>query len=461
MEVIPSPEDCEEKEVKEEKGNCVDSLISEGDYNNDCKEPIVLDDDEDYIPPNKKESNNHLPPDISFECCFCQTVIYTQDDVFIHCKSMHVGRAVVIKVKDGPAIKYMGSLTEFTCGECRKEIHSVNDLNNHIAGHIIDYKHRKTKPKESRLKNQYRSCLMCSCVFETFFALKKHNEIEHPSEGSLYECQKCGEVFNQCSTYLRHKMYSHTKKERKEYQALSTNTTTSTFTRVNHMCALFVENNLVKIAIWSKHKARVHPQSLDFVCNICGKKCATNEYLRYHIKVRHSESLPYSKHSNNPEKYQCHLCDKSYMNKTFLTNHIDVIHNGLKLFCCQICGKTCSSAHNLKLHENLHEETLIHKDQEELKLLECEECGKTFRISKDLRAHIKVVHKQIKDFKCDICDKAFSFRTHLKRHKQTIHDESCEYKCHVCSVLFFQKPSLRKHLEKVHNINSTTSSNSL
>ena len=52
----------------------------------------------------------------------------------------------------------------------------------------------------------------------------------------------------------------------------------------------------------------------------------------------------------------------------------------------------------------------------------CDTCGKTSSSARDLRKHINTVHNEQKDHKCDSCGKAFSQAWILKKHIDTVHN---------------------------------------
>ena len=51
----------------------------------------------------------------------------------------------------------------------------------------------------------------------------------------------------------------------------------------------------------------------------------------------------------------------------------------------------------------------------------CEPCGKSFSTAGNLKIHIHTVHEGHKDHKCESCDKSFSQAGSLKKHFNKIH----------------------------------------
>ena len=57
-----------------------------------------------------------------------------------------------------------------------------------------------------------------------------------------------------------------------------------------------------------------------------------------------------------------------------------------------------------------------HKDSvhEGLKPFPCEKCGKFFSTPEAVKNHVKVMHDNIKNFACDLCEKSYSQPSLLK-----------------------------------------------
>ena len=84
-------------------------------------------------------------------------------------------------------------------------------------------------------------------------------------------------------------------------------------------------------------------------------------------------------HKNPFLEFQCHLCYKQFSKKYYLNRHIKN-HDKKSTTICYICGKTLKSAINLHMkavHENVRP-------------FRCDFCGKTFREKNRLRLHMMV-----------------------------------------------------------------------
>jgi hypothetical protein len=64
-------------------------------------------------------------------------------------------------------------------------------------------------------------------------------------------------------------------------------------------------------------------------CQNCDKKYITKKCLQEHIKLKHSSI----------ESLQCVKCDKHFLNKYSLKNHLRQVHPS-KLHSCTFCGSS-------------------------------------------------------------------------------------------------------------------------
>ena len=81
---------------------------------------------------------------------------------------------------------------------------------------------------------------------------------------------------------------------------------------------------------------------------------------------------------------------------------------------------------------------------EGLKNFQCEHCGKAFGGPSALKVHVDAVHVG-KKVSCDRCDKLFTQAKSLKIHKITVHDGIRKYVCSQCGKAFTQSGDLKRH----------------
>ncbi|CAH1642838.1 unnamed protein product [Spodoptera littoralis] len=126
-----------------------------------------------------------------------------------------------------------------------------------------------------------------------------------------------------------------------------------------------------KIRIKKERKPKSHYNAKNIVCEVCGKRYASNAALRYHQRV-HTGERP----------YKCTQCSKSFTMPLFLQIHTRT-HTGERPYECPLCPKAFSNKAALLRHDRVHTG---------IKPYECQECGKFFTQSNSLKLHINTVH---------------------------------------------------------------------
>ena len=125
--------------------------------------------------------------------------------------------------------------------------------------------------------------------------------------------------------------------------------------------------------------------------------------------------------------YECHECDKSYVNKRSLYNHLrihktpeergamqtppsseSVDQEPSRKYACDVCGKRLSGEWELMLHTRTHSD---------FKAYGCGHCGKSYSDKGRLRTHMRS-HSAHRPFKCTNCGKTFIHQGHLNRHRK-------------------------------------------
>ncbi|XP_055535057.1 myoneurin-like [Wyeomyia smithii] len=145
-----------------------------------------------------------------------------------------------------------------------------------------------------------------------------------------------------------------------------------------------------------------HQAHCPFVCEICGKRCATQTELKYHVE-RHKKQ-----HS-----YNCRYCKKTYNTKIDLNLHIRFSHNAQRNYPCEICGLS-------------------------------------FRRKDILRSHLRH-HKDVYEYPCKMCDKRYKTDSDLRKHRMTIHD-GLRVPCEYCTAAFENRGKMFDHVEHIHGI---------
>ena len=113
-------------------------------------------------------------------------------------------------------------------------------------------------------------------------------------------------------------------------------------------------------------------------------------------------------------KYECDVCQKTFVSNTVVRLHKQSVHDGVKYDCDQ-CDYQATSRGNLKIH-------------------------------------IQSKHEGVK-YACDQCDYQATQQSSLNRHIQSQH-EGIRYACDHCDYQAIQKGYLRTHTKNMHKVAS-------
>ena len=171
------------------------------------------------------------------------------------------------------------------------------------------------------------------------------------------------------------------------------------------------------------------PNKYRFYCDVC-----ETGFTRRYTFNRH-------RCKGKVEKHFCQLCDKAYLSKYKLKDHILVKHEG-QTVSCPDCGKRFSSRSSMEMHKKQQHEGQFS--------IFCKVCGKGFNHTGHYYGHMNK-HTNTKPFWCQKCGKRFFGSSYLHNHKQVCRgDEGWNHQCHICQRKFKCELYLKKHL-KIHD----------
>ena len=179
-------------------------------------------------------------------------------------------------------------------------------------------------------------------------------------------------------------------------------------------------------------------------------------------KARDRENHIKMIHENKTDgKFNCTMCEKSYMSKTAVDYHVDVTHTSQRQeFKCELCDKTFTHDKNVKRH------LLTHTSPKEIHV--CTFCQSIFLRKDYLKIHIKKFHvfveydvdmaeqfkQDSKTYKCKICEEVFigeEANMELVSHIASKCKKGRRFPCDECTKDFSNKYNLNQHENNVHN----------
>jgi len=126
--------------------------------------------------------------------------------------------------------------------------------------------------------------------------------------------------------------------------------------------------------------------------------------------------------------------EKNRLRKHFISKH----HSAGKPEICSKCGKTLSTARELKIHMEGHDSNGAI----------CPECGKVFQSRKDMVHHLNHNHRE-RDLKCPYCEKMFANRQQARKHV-AMHTGFKPYRCLQCNYSAYRQTNVHTHVAKTH-----------
>ncbi|KAL6447636.1 hypothetical protein ACFW04_000073 [Cataglyphis niger] len=305
-------------------------------------------------------------------------------------------------------------------------------------------------------------CKLCGVFFASQSLLDNH-EIEHKGKRKN-TCAQCGRVFRTGVSLRKHmKMHSVRKSGRKGNSTVAGRTASLKKVKKEKSELEFVCKTCNKVF---RHKSNYQKHLLrhtvgDLPCKHCPKKFRLFRDLTRHEKthflpsymckecdyettVLAALSIHMTRHMDKADlPFKCNECDKRFRKKLDLQEHYN-IHSGEKPFVCQLCNNAFYLRRQLSAHcRRTHPELKANK----VTSTACDICGRVLATKRSLFRH-KESHNPTKLYLCDYCGKSLSSAEHLKKHRR-IHTGEKPYVCDICGKGFTDSENLRMH-RRVH-----------
>lgn len=192
-----------------------------------------------------------------------------------------------------------------------------------------------------------------------------------------------------------------------------------------------------------KHIKAVHQKVKDVTCDQCEYTACQNVHMSTHLKLIHLTCYQcYARFWDNlKDMAQCSSCDVKFPLRRHLVRHVKAVHPDEPLPCKAISveGRTIRIANEKEFEsefgtaeENREKTKCYNLELERLKTHikkthpvvqrdpnisdSCPECSYKTQDKSRLRAHIREVHRQIKDFLCELCSYTTSKKSNLASH---------------------------------------------
>lgn len=142
-------------------------------------------------------------------------------------------------------------------------------------------------------------CRFCNKGFNFSHHLKNHEKIHEAKE--LFACTICEKTFiTKDRLHLHLRIHSSNKP---------------------HSCTI-CEKSFISKSSLAIHYAK-HSTQKPFQCSICGWRLKTEQFLRNHVKTKHTNHSQKDKMDKESENY-CKICDLKYDDNVEYKNHLKV-----------------------------------------------------------------------------------------------------------------------------------------
>ena len=88
-----------------------------------------------------------------------------------------------------------------------------------------------------------------------------------------------------------------------------------------------------------------------FDCKMCGRNFGSEDLFETHIVSKACQTGNNSLNINDEGRYQCDLCERSYVHQSDLLKHLHWKHRPEKAFHCEKCDKNFYNQYSLSRHE--------------------------------------------------------------------------------------------------------------
>ena len=214
-------------------------------------------------------------------------------------KSQAVERHMATHDKNGPPE------IEVELTEPDDDYYNFENLDEKQAGGTVE--------PEKAISSKKWKCAVCGKEFKHKVSLERHTKYNHGSSSEGISCDMCDLIFTRTDN-----LYVHKRKIHNAY----------------HM-------NLDAIRISNE---------TSISCEMCSKHFDKPEQFEAHIAMKICQDKQNCFDINDKEKYQCHLCERSYAHKKNLVAHLNWKHWEKSKFKCEVCNVTFTQKFSLVRH---------------------------------------------------------------------------------------------------------------
>ena len=302
----------------------------------------------DSVKTNDQVENVIHKDQIDFNCDVCGKSFSRADNLKTHINSIH------------------NALKDHKCDTCEKTFSTKTTLKYHVMAI-----HKQLKPHK---------CGSCDKAFVKKSSLDEHVKTYHKIQAEEYRCDECGKHYRSKIKLNMHKKSVHGEKKLFQCETCE-NSFPSSKRLLYHVMSIHeglrphkcvsCEKAFVKEKSLNEHIKVFHTDQRDHPCNHCEKKFALKKRLRTHIKDAHGDNV-----------YICEICSSAFNTTSGLKGHIKRFHEDDTYYCMVVCSQCGKSMRNNYLTQHMR---IVH---EGIRNSKCDVCGKLFSQASKLKKHM-------------------------------------------------------------------------
>ncbi|PVD21047.1 hypothetical protein C0Q70_19213 [Pomacea canaliculata] len=277
----------------------------------------------------------------TFQCIKCQESFSTEYEIQLHVANHMLQEGTTHECKlcsklfDSPARLQCHLIehsfkkgAELHCGICRQVFATPAKIQAHALEHGV--------------QGRRHACSQCNQQFFFSAELENHmliyghcaGSVSSDSSSSRYECRECSKMFASATALANH---------RKTHERRDTNVKCSLCIQTFSSVAKMQEHFLLAHTVDETESSPGKIKSRGYCCPHCKQQFASVESVQAHVKT----------HRTGGNKLSCPVCSKTFSQARNLTLHLRS-HAGDKPYQCNVCQKRFSREENLRAHCKSH-----------------------------------------------------------------------------------------------------------
>ena len=263
------------------------------------------------------------------------------------------------------------------------------------------------------------ACFVCNLIKDIEALKDFENQLVSQHEcTTIFECEICNKQFERKGNLYEHKYGVHNFNSSEDPENIGNGSMEADVPITCDICYKdFPHKDDIQV-----HKSKHHTKD----CSVVLKKFKLAKKKTRKIHSDDTQSKVDLKLSVvlEPLKYQCDICEKSFLEIDVLKDHVAV-------------------------HEFSNKANEVNSTDNEIDY-HCKVCDETITSDDDLNSHIQAIHVQLQKNHCDLCDNKFSSKEEKVNHLKFVHNETKSFKCDFCDKRYIMGDNLKKHIELEH-----------